>query len=260
MKRTVLCSALAGLFAIASVPVGTALAASPSPTASAAADSGNDAAVDTVLAMRRRPPRRRYYPRRPPPRRVYVPPRYVPAPRRPVERPYRPRLHFGIGVHGASILDDSNSGSDSNFDTGGGFSLDFGWRLGSSFSLDLGLSTSFHDSLSGLETANLTSITVDGRFFLGDWNQRLQPYLQAGLGAYVLSYDNSDNTYSGPGFQLGGGIDFYLSRGVSIGAKLLYRGAFLQRDYYDYYGDSYYSGDTSFVSSFVYGADVKFHF
>ncbi|TNF33074.1 MAG: hypothetical protein EP329_08755 [Deltaproteobacteria bacterium] len=260
MKRTVLCSALVGLFAIAaSVPAGSALAASPAPTASAAADSADDAAVDTVLAMKY-PPRRQYYPRRPPPRRVYTPPRYVPAPRRAVERPYRPLMHFGIGIHGASILDDSEATSNSNFDTGGGFSLDFGWRLGSTFSLDLGLSTSFHDSLSGLETANLTSVTIDGRFFLNDWNQRLQPYLQAGLGAYVLSYDSSDNTYSGPGFQLGGGIDFYLTRGVSIGGKLLYRGAYVERDYYDYNGAYYYSGDTSFVSSFVYGADVKFHF
>jgi len=260
MKRTVLCSALAGLFAITAIPAGSALAATPSPAATdATATSTDEAPVDTVLAAKR-PPRRRYYPRRPPPRRVYVPPRYVPAPRRPVERQYRPLMHFGIGVHGASILEDEDSGSSSAFDTGGGFSLDFGWRLGSSFSLDLGLSTSFHDVGYTVDAANLTSITIDGRFFLSDWNQRLQPYLQAGLGAYVLSYADNDEPFSGPGFQLGGGVDLYLSRGVSIGAKLLYRGAYVEREYYDYYGDYYYAGDTSFISSFVYGADVKFHF
>ena len=251
MKRTVLCSALTGLFAIASAA--PALAEAPDAVPALATDA-NDAGVDTVLAMSYPP--RRYRPRRPPPRRVYVPPRYVPAPRRPVETPYRPLMHFGIGVHGTSIIDDSDATANSSFDTGGGFSLDFGWRLGSGFSLDLGVSTSFHDTQSFGESANLTSITLDGRFFLGDWNQRLQPYLQAGLGAYVLSYSDTSDTFSGPGFQLGGGVDLYLTRGVSIGAKLLYRGAFLEYDDPTYYYDS----PSSFVSSFVYGADVKFHF
>ena len=253
MKRTVLTTAFAGLFAIAaSASPAPALAGTPGPSPTAATTTSAGGA-DTVLAMNYPP--RRYYPRRPPPRRVYVAPRYVPAPRRPVERPYRPMFHFGIGVHGASVISDSNATADSNFAAGGGFSLDIGWRIASSFSLDVGLTTSFHDVKSQVDSANLTALTVDGRFFLTDWNQRVQPYLQAGLGAYVLSYASDLSTLSGPGFQLGGGVDFYLTQGVSIGAKLLYRGAYVQ------YQDPHYPNtDSSYVSGFVYGGDVKFHF
>ncbi|PID38652.1 MAG: hypothetical protein CSB49_04505, partial [Proteobacteria bacterium] len=107
---------------------------------------------------------------------------------------------------------------------------DVGWRLGPRFSLDLGLWTSFHDSGDAANPSSAAQVgfTVDGRFFLADWNQRLQPYLQAGLGGYVLSHDNLDfGSISGPGFQLGGGVDLYLTKSISLGGKLLYRGSFM---------------------------------
>ncbi|PIE18981.1 MAG: hypothetical protein CSA66_03295, partial [Proteobacteria bacterium] len=143
---------------------------------------------------------------------------------------------------------------------GGGFSLDVGWRLGPRFSLDLGLWTSFHDSGDAANPSSAAQVgfTVDGRFFLADWNQRLQPYLQAGLGGYVLSHDNLDfGSISGPGFQLGGGVDLYLTKSISLGGKLLYRGSFMDNSDESY---RYYPSEQAYVSNLSYGADLKFHF
>lgn len=250
MNRTVLCTTFAGLFAVASMAP-TASAETPDTTAAVVAD-GADGHADTILA---RGYPRRYYPRRPAPRRVYVAPRYVPAPRRAAESPYRPVFHMGLGLHGTSVVDDETDTASSAFDTGGGFSVDFGWRVSPSFSLDFGWWMSFHDVGSQVDAAALGAFTVDGRFFLGDWNQRLQPYLLAGLGAYVLTYDDGLDTLSGPGFQLGVGADLYLTRNLSLGGKLVYRGAYVE------YDDPYYfDAESSFVSTFSYGADLKFHF
>lgn len=266
MKRLTFPVILAGVFAVTSVAA-PALAEAPAAPAAPAAMDASDGATDTVLlAARHRPPPRyrtppprRYRPYRPPPRRVYRPPTYVPAPRRaPVvvapDPDYRPFFHLGLGLNGTSIIDDDAT-ANSGFDAGAGFEIDFGLRLGPQFSLDFGWWASFHDVASDVNSAALMAFTIDGRFFLTDQDQRLQPYLQAGVGAYVMTYDDALNTLSGPGFQLGGGFDFYLTPGVSLGGRLLYRGAYVEYD--DPY---YYNVESSFISAFTYGADIKFHF
>lgn len=256
MKRLTLPLILAGVFAATSVAT-PALADAPSPAAEEAVTA---AGPDTVLlaSRYRTPPPRRYRPYRPPPRRVYRPPTYVPAPRRaPVvvvpDPDYRPFFHLGLSLNGTSIAEDDSSAG--GFDAGAGFALDFGLRLAPQFSLDFGWWASFHDAAVEVDAAALMSFTIDGRFFLTDRDQRLQPYLQAGVGAYVLTYDRGLDTLSGPGFQLGGGLDFYLTPGVSLGARLLYRGAYVEYD--DPY---YYNVESSFISAFTYGVDIKFHF
>ncbi|MCA9514868.1 MAG: outer membrane beta-barrel protein [Myxococcales bacterium] len=210
------------------------------------------ASTDTVLAMSRPPGR--YYPGR----RVYRYPRYVARPRRAVEAPRRPQFEVGLGVHGTSVINDGdNYGS---IATGGGFELMLGWRPISAFALDMSLWLSFHDANRDYSSANATlgALSVDGRFFLTDWNQRLQPYLQVGIGAYAMESDAFySDSLGGPGFNLGGGIDFYLTRNISIGGKLLYRGAWVDNTDSSYYDDPY---ESAFLSSFQYGGDVKFHF
>lgn|GEM_PF-1187721 len=249
----VLASALAVLIA---VPV-------LAQAAPAAAESGDE--TTNEVSERRPPPYYRpgrpaprpYY--RPAPRRVYVAPTYYPRPRRQVESLYDPMFHFGIGVNGTSVLS-SNSAITDGLGSGAGFDLSVGWRLAPTFSLDFNWMMSFHDaggSASGSEAA-LTHFSIDGRFFLTDKSRQMQPYIQAGIGAYVLGRDSFDyDTLTGVGFQLGGGFDFYLSRYVSIGGKLLYRGAHLDNG-----GDSYpsFPTESTWLSAFTYGGDIKFHF
>lgn len=230
-----------------------------SPALAEGGDEGSDQVQDTENRPRPRPPAYRprpYY--RPPPRRVYVAPTYYPRPRREVEPVYDPIFHFGIGVNGTSAFSDDSAITDVG--SGAGFDLSFGWRMAPSFSLDFNWLMSFHDAddTAGGDEAALTSFSIDGRFFLTDKSRQVQPYLQAGIGAYILGRDSWDyDTLTGVGFQLGGGVDIYLSRYVSIGGKLLYRGAHL-----DNAEDAWPSFPTqaAWLNAFTYGGDLKFHF
>ena len=59
------------------------------------------------------------------------------------------------------------------------------------------------------------------------------------------------------GFQLGGGVDIYLSRHVSIGGKLLYRGAHLDNAEDAWPG---FPTESAWLNALTYGGDLKFHF
>jgi hypothetical protein len=226
------------------------------------ADSGGEA-TETVLA-RRPPPAYRPIPRpyyRPPPRRVYVVPSHAPRPRRAAEPLYDPALYFGIGVHGTSVLGASESEITSGLGSGGGFDLSFGLRIAPRFSLDFNWLLSLHDagtqSAAGNEAA-LSSFSVAGRYFFSDRSRQTQPYLHVGVGAYILGRDSWEfDSLTGAGIELGGGADIYLSRSVSIGGKLLYRGAYLDN------ADKTWSSfptETAWLSGLTYGGDIKFHF
>ena len=95
-------------------------------------------------------------------------------------------------------------------------------------------------------------------FFLTDRSRQVQPYLQVGVGAYILGRDSWDyDTLTGVGFQLGGGVDIYLSPHVSIGGKLLYLGAHLDNS--DVAWPSFPT-ESTWLSTLAYGGDLKFHF
>ncbi len=244
--------------------LGLALLA-PAP-ALAESGSGDETTVEVgadYLAYRRPPPayrpaRRPYV--RPAPRRVYVAPAYAPRPRRAVELMYEPMFHLGIGVHGTSVFADSDSGITNGLASGAGFDVGFGWRVAPSFSLDFNWMMSFHDAgeqSAGPEAA-LMHFSMDGRFFLTDRSRQTQPYILAGIGAYILGRDSWEfDTLSGIGFQLGGGVDFFISKHVSIGGKLLYRGAYLDNAESSWPG---FPTETAWLSAFSYGGDLKFHF
>lgn len=215
----------------------------------------------TVMADRRpyRPPPRRYV--RPAPRRVYVAPAYTPRPRRVIEVPYTPVFHFGIGLNGNSVMSAEGDSGESRpsfvegLGDGAGFDISFGWRLSDFISLDFNWLMSFHDGGVESNDASLASFGLDLRFFLADRSRRVQPYIQAGVGGYVLGRDFEYETISGVGFQLGGGADFYLTQHVSIGGKILFRPAWLSNE--NERGPATMTGDLSLLT---YGADLKFHF
>jgi len=246
------------LLGIALFAPSTAMAESGE-TGDAVGESGAE-----YLAYRRPPPAYRPMPRpyvRPAPRRVYVAPTYAPRPRRAVEIAYEPMFHVGLGLHGTSVMDaNSDSGITEGLGSGAGFDIGFGWRIAPTVSLDFNWMMSMHDAGDGSAgpEAALMHFSMDGRFFLTDRSRQTQPYILAGIGAYILGRDAWEfDTLSGVGFQLGGGVDFYLSKNVSIGGKLMYRGAYLDN------AESTWSGfptDSAWLSAFSYGGDVKFHF
>ncbi len=195
------------------------------------------------------------------PARVYAVPAHAPRPRAAIEPLYQPAAFFSIGIQGASVLGADNSRITAGLDTGAGFELGTGWRVSHDLSIDFNAAFTFHDALAdGAASggAMLGNIGVDFRYFLGDWTRALQPYIQVGLGGYFIARDNWNfDTLGGIGFQLGAGLDFYLSRSVSIGAKALYKGAYLDNSAQTWDG---FATEAMWLSALSYGGDLKFHF
>lgn len=140
-------------------------------------------------------------------------------------------LYFGAGLVGTSILD--QSGGEELLEDGVGLALYGGWRLSPRLALELGWAGTLHNPVdvqtgygTDVDYLVLNAFTGDAKIYLSDPNvrSRLEPYVQGGVGAYLL-----DSTYFGAqsvgsGFQLGGGLDYSVGPGVDLGLRGLYRG------------------------------------
>jgi Outer membrane protein beta-barrel domain len=140
-------------------------------------------------------------------------------------------FYVGAGLVGMHIL--SQSGGEELLDDGPGLTLYGGWRLIPRLALELGWTGTYHNPATvqtnfGPDTDYLilNAFTGDAKIYLGDQSQPQQfdPYVQGGLGVYLL-----DSTYFGAqsvgtGFQLGGGIDFHVAPQLDLGVRGLYRG------------------------------------
>ncbi len=62
---------------------------------------------------------------------------------------------------------------------------------------------------------------------------RLQPWGKLGLGAYFLSEDGFSDGLTGPGFNFGGGIDFFLVPGLAVGGEVTMRYIIYTSEYYE---------------------------
>jgi hypothetical protein len=95
----------------------------------------------------------------------------------------------------------------------------------------------------------LEALTLDLKilFFRGP----IQPYVTIGAGGYLLG-DNFSIFAEGGGYQLGGGIDFWLGAHISLGLKAQYRGVGLV----DY--DS--QKDNTYLSLFTGAANLTLRF
>jgi opacity protein-like surface antigen len=158
---------------------------------------------------------------------------------RPYHSPYhRPEAHVGIFIPwgwyvGAGLVATHvlhQQGGEDLLGDGGGLTLYAGLRVHPLLALEAGWVGSLHEprgaSFSDDDALILNAFTTDARIYLPVARETsgFEPYLQAGLGVYLL-----DNTYFGSqsvgtGFQLGGGLDASLGPNVLVGARLLYRG------------------------------------
>jgi hypothetical protein len=160
---------------------------------------------------------------------------------RPYHQPYHgPAAHVGIfipwgwyvggGLVATRVL--HQQGGEDLVGNGGGLTLYAGLRVHPLLALEAGWVGSLHEprgaSFSEDDSLILNAFTTDARIYLpgrqGIETSGFEPYLQAGLGVYLL-----DNTYFGSqsvgtGFQLGGGLDASLGPNFLVGARLLYRG------------------------------------
>ena len=138
-------------------------------------------------------------------------------------------LYVGAGLVGLRILDQSDEAE--LLDDGGGLTLYTGLRLGQRLALELGWLATFHNPESsetnfgsGTDYLVLNGFTGDAKIFLGQSEQRSEPYLQGGVGLYFLDSTYFGTESVGTGFQAGGGIDFHVGPHVDLGLRALYRG------------------------------------
>lgn len=119
----------------------------------------------------------------------------------------------------------------------------YGWNIGPLFSLEVGyLGGLFRPKgplVSGLEQIALNGVTFEMKVRLLRPRRftRVIPFLHTGLGVYWLSATHKaesscgkDKTFlmsQGGGVQVGGGLEFFLSRWAVLSAKVTYRPLFM---------------------------------
>jgi hypothetical protein len=173
-------------------------------------------------------------------RHYHARPRHHPH-HRPYHQPYYgPDAHVGIfipwgwyvggGLVGARVL--HQEGGEDLVGNGGGVTLYAGLRVHPLLALEAGWLGSLHEprgsSFAEDDSLVLNALTTDARVYLplgqGVETSGFEPFLQAGLGVYLLDNAYFGSQSVGTGFQLGGGLDATLGPNFLVGARLLYRG------------------------------------
>jgi len=189
----------------------------------------------------------------------YTPPSYYapPPPRRWGMRPRndaysRPHVYVGAAGVGVAVLD--QTGPNAFLDHGGGFELFVGVRFGRLVGLEVNWQPTFHNNQFNafgevVNTLGLQAITADLKLFLAPGF--VQPYVTIGGGAYILG-DRFSAIAEGPGWEVGGGVDFWIGPYFSLGLKAQYRGVALIS--YDL------NSDNTYVSLFTGSLNAQVHF
>lgn len=157
----------------------------------------------------------------------YNHPAYRPHSRAAVDNPRG--FYIGGGLAGTSIL--AQDGGNELLEGGGGVALHAGLRVNRRLALEAGWMGTLHNPVSvdtgfGEDTDYLVlnGFSADAKIFVGSRNRRIEPYLQGGVGLYLLDSSYFGTQSMGSGFQAGGGIDLHLGGNIDIGARALYRG------------------------------------
>jgi opacity protein-like surface antigen len=164
--------------------------------------------------------------------------------------------YLGIGLFGTSILD--QTGGPEVLDSGGGVSVWAGVHLGQVLSLEIGWLGSFHNPAEvgiwfepDTDFLVLEGVTADAKLHLARGGG-LDPYLQGGVGLYFLGSEHFGTDSVGTGFQLGGGIDFWLGPHVTLGLRGRYHGISL--------GPPNGGIDDTFISAATFEGSLGVHF
>ncbi len=164
-------------------------------------------------------------------------------------RPRNPyaRDHFYLGAEAVFIGVAHETAQREFLRSAGGFDISVGGRVHRRLAIELNWMSTFHEDRTTLfrgsaEALMLNAVTLDFKIFVW-YRGRVQPYVAVGGGAYFLGkgYTNLDTL--GPGFEAGGGIDFWLWRHLSLGVKAQYRGIGML-DYKVFHEESYISAVT----------------
>jgi hypothetical protein len=166
-------------------------------------------------------------------------------------------LYLGGGLVATRIL--NQQGGTELLRHGGGISLYGGLRVGPLLALELGWTGTLHNPAlvstafgPDVDYLVLNALTGDAKIFIGSSSPALEPYLQGGLGLYMLDSEYFGTQSLGAGFQLGGGLDFHIVPFLDLGFRALYRGMRMGPPNADY--------DNTFVSALTVEGQLTFKF
>jgi hypothetical protein len=165
-------------------------------------------------------------------------------------------LYIGLGGMGNFVVNQANAPVDGFINQGGGFTAFLGLRLGRMLALEAGYTVDIHNPVHNSQGATVNALvlhsgTLDLKI-LFPTHSPFRPFLQAGLGVYELaSYADSTDYRNGLGFQLGGGLDFFLNRVISVGGRVLYHGISFTQEI---------DGTNPFLSTVSVEGNIQIHF
>jgi hypothetical protein len=140
----------------------------------------------------------------------------------------RPGVYLGGGLVGNIIINQASSPGGYDFIShGGGGQLFLGVRIAPYVALEFGYAQTVHNPVSTaygdfVSYLALHALTADVKIIFPNASN-VRPYLQGGVGYYILTQDYKDPA-SGGGIQLGGGVDIWLNPWWSLGGRVLYHG------------------------------------
>ncbi len=171
----------------------------------------------------------------------------------------RTSMYVGLGLLGNFFF-----GSDSDISKvyrgGGGFNLQLGARFNRNFALEFGYLAAFQEteSVNGVSVSqgSVQAVTLDGKIFVAPGMTRIEPFVQLGVGAYLLS-EAFNEELTGVGFNLGGGVDIRFSQFVALGLRLIYRGFHVDNSDNNYYA---IPTQSAFLNTVTAEANLQLHF
>jgi hypothetical protein len=161
---------------------------------------------------------------------------------------------FSVGLHlqGTSLDDDA----DDDFEafTGGGLGLDLAYGFSSGLALFLDVQAGGLESEDAPENEIDGVVTVDlgARYNFGGGRRSLVPFLEAALTGIALDSEGDlgeDVTVSGAGVTIGGGVQYFVSRKLSLNAGMRMTGGAFTHVETD--GDDQEIDDQSFTATRV---------
>ena len=138
-------------------------------------------------------------------------------------------VYLGFAGMGNFVVNQSSAPVNGFIAQGGGGAVFFGVRLASVLALEAGYSLNVHNPVRDYYGATTSALllhsgTLDLKFIFPN-HSSLRPFVEGGLGLYELAaFPNGTDFRNGLGFQLGGGLDIWLGRHLSLGARALYHG------------------------------------
>jgi hypothetical protein len=116
-------------------------------------------------------------------------------------------------------------------DNGAGLTLYTGLRVNRHLALEAGWLGTLHNpervqTAFGPDTDYLvmSGLTADAKVFVGNSTPNFEPFVQGGVGLYLVGRDSIGTESVGTGFQVGGGFIYRAGDHVELGIRALYRG------------------------------------